>query len=608
MVRACAVMFLLNIFNSVGIAQTIDTSYALFWYKGKKLNDTSLLIPSGQTVTFLPSKKKMKVNTPKNQDVLQVLIKEIKQSDQRKSTLSQLIIKSEKGPLNAGFVYHLNRSLDAVKQNFQLLANNEMELEISGSATRTNPVKPPGLPPEIAAIYEEVLAYAAKIRNTSSIPSPPAPASVGLDYCYPCDAERKGAYQRDANAFIQWYQEESEMLSKAIKVLGHLGNQKVKNIEQDTTRRQTMMDEMFEAFETIFNRLGKKLLLAWTTYKNDESKLPFLAEQLFSFIRAQQLMGLPTVANFPEAMEIASTCVESGFKKLEKAKQERDFKILLNISWIVGLFRTAELLGIDPAQFNQALSDFITLNRFKVNVDARAKMSNEGTVMAARMTGENIFGAVPDSNCILKWTLLSPDNSKMKFNLDEAIFEVPDATASYAGTKNWKTHPANIQLDFCEEQKDTFLLDGFLPDGGEETWIVQGEKTRSAIVTSLYSGCFTDVERIKAMAADPALQAKMEQQMKEKHQQFMASYQGAKDPSKMTPAEIQKMNEAMLAARDIGNIIQSVSPFSFLCKDRLRNKQKLVFESVLDGKQLNPQNTAIEEAILKVKIEHVEND
>ena len=109
------------------------------------------------------------------------------------------------------------------------------------------------------------------------------------------------------------------------------------------------------------------------------------------------------------------------------------------------------------------------------------------------------------------------------------------------------------------------------------------------------------------MAADGGLRARMEQQMKEKHEQFMAAYQGSKDPSKMSPAEIQKMNEAMIAARDVGNIIQTVSPYSFLCKDRLRNNQKIVFDAMLDGKKLNPEASNIDEAIMKIKIEHVEN-
>ena len=608
MIRACVIVFMLTICCSAPFAQKVDTSFALFWYKGKKINDTSLLIPTGQTVTFLRSKMKLKVNTPKGQDVLQSLMKELKQSEQRKSALAQAIIKSDKGPKNAGFVYHMNKAMNVVHKNFQPLAKNELELEVPRTSNQgVLPTTATGLPLQIDELYEEVIRYAEKIRAGYSIPPPPPPPSMGVDYCYPCDKDRKAAYERDRETFLQWHQEERDMVGKAMKVIAYLSKQSVSTVARDSTRRQVFLDEMWSAFRDIMDRFGKKLTLAWQTYNNDESKLPFLAEELFSYIRTQQLFGLPSSPNFPTVQDIALICVQRGFKKLEKAKQERDYEVLLNISWVVGLFRTAELLGIDPAQFDKALGDFIGNNRFKVQVDAKAKVSNEGTVMAARMSGDNIFVAVPDSNCVLKWTLISPEETKMKFNLEEAVMKTPEAEATYAGTRQWKTHPANIKLDFCDEKKDTFFLDGFLADEGKEVWIAQGEKTNAGIVSSLYSTCFMDVKRIKAMAADPGLQARMEQQMKEKYEQFMAAYKGT-DPSKMTPEQIQKMNEAMLAAKDMGNIIQSVSAFSVICKDRLRNKQKIVFESEVDGKQLNPQTPSIEEAILKVKIEHVENN
>ena len=393
-----------------------------------------------------------------------------------------------------------------------------------------------------------------------------------------------------------------------MQVIGYFGSRKANRLPYDSSVARTMEEEMFEAFEKIMDRLGKKLLLVWNKYQNDETKLPFVTQLMFEFLRQQQLMGLTITPNFPGALQIAAKSVESGMRFLSKAKSERDYRVLLNIRWIVILFRTAELLGMEPQKFEHSLLDFLNTNQFKVYVDARGKISQEGTVMAAVMTGENIFGAIPDSNCVLKWTLLSPDDQKMKFNLDEVKMKTPDLTATYTGTRNWKSYPASLQLDFCNEQKDTALLHGFFPLDGEESWNIQGRTiSPSKTVYAIYSTCFMDVERMQAMANDPGLQAKMEQQMKEKYEQFMAANQGAKDPSKMTPQQIEKMNEAMLAARDITNIIQSVSTYSFICKERLRNKQKIVYDAQVNGKELSPDNPAIEEAILKLRIEHVED-
>ncbi|HYJ37292.1 MAG TPA: hypothetical protein VEV87_01700, partial [Chitinophagaceae bacterium] len=268
--------------------------------------------------------------------------------------------------------------------------------------------------------------------------------------------------------------------------------------------------------------------------------------------------------------------------------------------------RTAELLGMDSQQFESSFLHFIKINQFKLTVDARGKIEQEGTILSAKMTGENIFGAVPDSNCVLKWTLIEPDPSEMKFNLDEVVMKTPDVTATYTGTRKWKSYPASLQLDFCNDQKDTALLHGFFPIEGVESWNVQGQTISPANnIYAIYSTCFMDIKRMEAMAADPGLQARMEQQMQEKYKQFMADYQGTKDPSKMTPQEIKKMNDAMLASKDITNLLQSVSNYSFICKEPLKNKQKIVFDAQLNGKDLAPDNPAIVEAILKLKIEHV---
>ena len=597
----CLILFACCCQNSE--AQIIDTSFKLLWYKGKKLNDTTVFIPSGQTVSYKPSKGKIEVKTPPKQDILIALTKELKQIDQRKTELARLITGSPKGPLQAGFVYHLNKSIDEVHSRYEKLGENSIELAVESGRVQSSSSNKE-IPPNILNAYNEVLNF---VKDQSPITESPSPPSIGFDYCYPCDKDRQAAFRRDSVAFMKWTEQERENLARAMQVIGYFGSRKANRLPYDSSVARTMEEEMFDAFDKIMDRLGKKLLQVWNKLQNDETKLPFITQLMFEFLRAQQLMGLSTTPDFPEALQIAAKAVESGIRFLSKAKSERDYKVLLNIRWIVTLFRTAELLGMESQKFEHTFLDFLKINQFKVYVDARGKISQEGVVMAATMTGENIFGAIPDSNCVLKWTLLSPDEKEMKFHLDEAVMKLPDVTATYTGTRDWKTYPASLQLDFCDEQKDTALLHGFFPLNGKESWIVQGEKVGTQAIHSIYYTCFMDVKRIQAMANDPALQAKMEQQMKEKYEQFVAANQGAKDPSKMTPQQIEKMNEAMLAARDITNIIQSVSTYSFICKERLRNKQKIVYDAQVNGKELVPENTAIEEAILKLRIEHVED-
>ena len=72
----------------------------------------------------------------------------------------------------------------------------------------------------------------------------------------------------------------------------------------------------------------------------------------------------------------------------------------------------------------------------------------------------------------------------------------------------------------------------------------------------------------------------------------------------LTPEEIKKLNEMMMASRDISALVHSPSPFSYLFKGRLRNRQALVFDETIDAKKLFPENKGIEYGTFSLKIEH----
>ncbi|HYJ37424.1 MAG TPA: hypothetical protein VEV87_02365, partial [Chitinophagaceae bacterium] len=74
--------------SQTAVAQSKDTSFTLLWYKGQKMNDSAVLMPSGQKVTFKPSNGKVQVLTPAKQDVLNSLSRELKKSEERKAQLN----------------------------------------------------------------------------------------------------------------------------------------------------------------------------------------------------------------------------------------------------------------------------------------------------------------------------------------------------------------------------------------------------------------------------------------------------------------------------------------------------------------------------------------
>ena len=496
--------------------------------------------------------------------------------------------------------------MEEVDRSTEKLAGTNLELTVEEG--RRMPLgESDEVPAYIELYYNEVIQLITKLSNNPGIPEPPAPPDAGLDYCYPCDAKRQEAYKQQAALFRKYIEEEGQYMQKAIAVMHYFAFRKSKNLPYDSAAESKMVPRMNQAMRIILNRIGGKLVLAWKQYKNDAGKLPFLAEQMVAFVRNQELIGINAFEGFPTGAEVTQQILNAAMKQVSKAKSDRDYRILLNVRWIVGLYRTAELLGADQSAFDLSIVDFLRINQFEMTVQADATTGNDKTELTASMSGKNLFGAVPDSNCLLKWTLLAPDSTKMTFTLEDAKMQLEKEKGIYTGTNTWKASPANLQLDFCKEEKDTALLYGFLPHNGVDAWTVQGRTmSPAAIINSVFMTCFMDVDRVRAMAADPGLQARLVQQMQEKHKEFMKAYQASgKDPSKMSPKELEKMAEAMNASKDIANIVQMPTPYSFLCKEKLRNLQKVVFDAKLNGKELFPENKHIKHAIFTVKMEHV---
>ena len=613
MVARCICLGCLIISNCWCVAQTVDTSFILLWYKGKKLNDTILLTPSGQTVTYRPSKGNANVTTPPKNDIFNNVKKSIDNIEQRKTAISRRIVTSQHGTLLAGFVFHVNRSLDQAAARAEKLTTTTVQF-VDEEFTRPPPeaFQRTDIPREVEQLYLEVMTLTNAIRQDPFPPTPPPPPSMSPDYCFPCDAQRQAVYKRDSIAFMSIMAEEQAALQKALVVLRFLLQYDLYSINEpppgDKERMSRMDRDIREAMPVLFRHIGRKLHMAWTTYSSDPTKIMFLVDVCSAHIRQQQLTGFPIFPGFPNVQALIKRSVEAGRETFAEAMSKRDYRILLNINWVCELFAMPEMFGMELKEFEYGIENIININKFKVTVHAKSKLHKEEATMGATMYGESVFGAIPDSNCILKWVLLEPDSSKMLYKLEEASMQLRDKKPSYIGTRKWKSYPADFRLDFCKEEKDTAMLFGFFPFEGQEEWVVDGKSTGvAAIVSTVFTTSFMDIKRLKAMAADPNLQARMHDEMMKKYEEFKKNFQGNKDPSKMTPQEMEQMTRAMTSAREMKSILHPMLPTSFLLRGKLKNNAPVIFDQKLNGKELFPENDSIAEAILTLKIEHLGN-
>ena len=603
------VLPILLLINSVAVAQKPDTSFRLLWFKGKKINDSTLITPTGTRISYSPKTGKLQSKFVAGKDPFETTAKELKRNNARKDEVNKLIMQHPRKNGMLPMAPIVNRAFDRVEDRLADAAIPEIEIfsDVQENTTGTTKTAPGGLPPWLEDDYADVKRFVDQIRQHTGQFNLTPPPDKDLDYCFPCDEARQQSYKDATEKFMKdFLYDEYVHIGKCGDILNYFVSQRG-NPQFDTVQALAIENELFSSISDILGFIERKMLALWDTYKHDAKKIPFMYEYLVRVLRNNVLLGRMESNNVQQFHRIGMEGVETAMAYLNKARDELDFTVLLNLDWMVDLFRTAEALGIvDMLVLKTGLLDYLNNNYFKLTVDAHAVMENENTHLEAQMYGVDFLVAIPDENCQLHWNLVQP--GKVIFELRKPQMRVNDKNPAYIGTREWVTSAPTLKLDFCNaENRDTALFYNFHPTKGTEKWDLPNTASYPMqTIRSVFLMSFMDKERMKAMAKNPEFQREMQQKMMEKQQEFLKAQQKMKTPGAMTSEQLAQMNNMMNASQDILSTLETPL-LSFLLKDRLVNFRKVVFDHTLDGRNLMPDNEFIKHALFKVKIEHSKN-
>ena len=583
--------------------QLLAQNHNLLWYKGKKLSDTSILTNSGQRVTYSPRTGRVRVSNSTNTSAIN---NRLQNSEAFKKQVVQIITGGTAGAKNIDLANRAIQTIEEVDRMMQESINSVNEITIDNLPGNNS--SSALLPEWVQNYFDEVVNYVIRDKAKEKT-VPEAPPAVSFDYCFPCDAERKQKYAADtARYFSQFSNEHAGMISKGFKVIGYFQHRIYNVLPYDSISADRMINKMRSDIEYLLNEISGKVSKSWNLYKNDASRLPVLIQLVHAVTRQFQLMGMAVPSSLPGLEEIGRTLLTTMAGYFDDALQKRDYPVLLNISWYMGLIRQATLILGDNISVSEKISRFMAGNRFEMMVDAEARLGTDGTLLSAKMTGSNYYRAVPDKDCKLRWHLYEPFENKMKFTLEEAEIKI-EAPASYTGTRDWQTPPADIQLGFCERPvRDTLLMQNFMPNG-KESWVIQGQAAPGGYVMSIFNSCFMDEKRVMAAAGDKQKFERIQKELMEEYNKAIAGNEEllSKDPATMTKDERERLQKLVAASQSIQQkMTDAATSHNLLFKESVQNNLKTVFEKELDGKILFPKNTSIQHAKFKVRLVHVE--
>jgi hypothetical protein len=633
--KRIAVSIVVTVLALVANAQSTDTSYHLFWYKGKKIRQNVMLTPLGDSVFYNPSKGTIKkIGKTSTSQQLNKMLAETGRSKQRINEMIQKISASISPKAVPYYAQPLKDAFEEMDENFNEALSTT--IKIPNSLDKNPKTKAITRGPSYFNDDEsddatekaiaDILAYMEQHKNdpVGNLPIPPA---KDLRYCSRCDKSAEANYKQACREFEkELYGEEKNIALEILRLerKTQLEAEKIPAAPGSADYAESVRERLDNVRNFLMVRALRKANKLIELYKNDPFRCQEVCLVALSLERQRELLGdgVSETITYPHGfkitveqsdkeainMDAVTGMIGTIFKMIEKAMDEYDYSLALNPVFILGTERQREILGAGKSNYSDDIvSKYIKFNRFKLSIHISGKLSGNDFYQTAELKGDNYFGALPDPNdtitCGLKWVLLEPDANVMKFDLIDAKMLGNGGELTYAGAKSWKSNQPKMKINFCGDGKDTVEIFSFRPFIGKETWIVPKYGTMDMLVMSnVLLGCFMDINRIRN-EANAANAEKMKQQMMTEYQKFQKNYSAAGAPSASQISSMMNMAKAMSSGSKVSEIVQNNSVGSYLIKPLIQNKSKIVFKERLNGKELFPQNPSTEYAWLDVSFE-----
>ncbi len=399
----------------------------------------------------------------------------------------------------------------------------------------------PPVPQNILKAHDEVMAYVDSVKPLKDL-QPPPPPSTYYNYCYPCDKAKQKLYTEARNKFMKEYLgEEFSVMDKANSVLNYFQELRSKHRPFDSTAFLKLTPDMFHALLFLSKRIEAKLAAAWDRYNSEDDKLPFLVNLIVNQLHVNGMVEKED-SPLPSANTLMQRLFDSEHEVLVKAKEQHDYKILLNTPWINGLFHDATAAGF-AQDWTDWHGQYLSIDQFEFSIDAKCRVNGTaGGYYSAAFSSKFTMHANPDSLCHLKWTFLQQEAKYIAVNRDEISFETGKGESpTFVGPENWYSDSPEVKLDFCDSTWDNIRFFAFIPGSPGhltfvEDWNFRDRIMHPSVSLGAFMVGFPDKDRLQRLTSNSS-------------------------PERMA------------------------SPYSFLIKQRLKNNDAVILEKELNGKQ-----------------------
>lgn len=384
----------------------------LFWYKGKKVDDTTLITPQANLVRWSKSRETIIVQ-PKN-DPFDRVVKEMLQTAAKKDLLFQKAVQYKSCVSLFPFVNEGLNKLDEQYQNFARILSNTIEVPERRNETAIHrrkwntmgggvSLKPlylfhtDNIPGYVKVAFEK-LQY--QLKNYPALNILPPPSRDQSCMAHLCSDRKKD----NNNAEQQWIKEmtvyERNLLETSIRLMRDIEVLGLKSQPE----AKPMLLSIEKGIQMATGRLKNKSDLLLKQYGTDFNHLPVIIRFVLSTERQIQLLGIDETKSASLLLKIVELL--DGYEDyIDRQMDQKNYDLALNLPEMISMERQRQLLGGNDYRTPNYIEKWMAFNRFKLDMAIDYRFSHMGEcgessdAVAAKMKKDYWLAVTPSSNC-----------------------------------------------------------------------------------------------------------------------------------------------------------------------------------------------------------------
>lgn len=484
-----------------------------FWYRGKKINDSTLVTLNRTLVQYSKKRDLLIVQPEEKKDSFFLQAKEIQKTEERKLELASSFDQMTNGFLYFPYVARSMAVYDDLTRRFSAALRNTISFEPLNSTTRVDSASARfGRGGGSGAVSLQLLALISRIATTDAeidpgvdwviqqlddayrkcLLLPPAetfstPPPHELGQCATCDGSLlRKQFQLDSIWINDYQGKETAIFRQALSAM-----RTYTFLSGD--KADDRVQQKFDAvFDFMIERMEQKDQVLLNRYGSDLRYFTVVGQTILAHQRQRQMIGDERADN-KMISELNRRIMPAFWKYFDEQATFRNHDFILNVPLHLGIFRQLTMLG-DENQFGDNFSKMMdrvkAYNRFALSMkldfvwqkgsDAEFDMRATGTME----TPDKVFFSFYPDSCSFR-IMGYKTNAKQKSLQDISVpLQVQGGVKtirrdndnlvnySYSGPQEYLVRFPDARIEFCTPTADTLFLAIM---GGSEAVAARGQ-------------------------------------------------------------------------------------------------------------------------------------